>query len=135
MSDERMQVYFYGGEDDSAPNSQNGSLACKFLLVSSDDCLYLLFGPLAEFPYHAGLLDRFCKEQQIASSWVKRPDLLEIFDENCEVRGGGYLEFDQVLRTVCVSGQSTAYGGFRQREINRILSGHPMFSEFTWTVE
>ena len=135
MSDERVHVLFYGGEDDLAPNSLDGSLACKFLLVSSDGCLYLLFGPLGEFPYHAGLLNRFCQEQEIASSWVKRPDLLEILDENCEVRGGGYLELDRTLRTVCVSGQSTAYGGFRQREINRILKGHPFFSEFTWTVE
>ncbi len=135
MSDERVHVLFYGGEDDLAPNSQDGRLACKFLLVSSDDCLYLLFGPLAEYPYHAALLDRFCKEQQIASSWIKRPDLLEIFDGGCEVRGGGYLELDRVLRTACVSGQSTAYGGFRQPEINRILRGHPFFSEFTWTVE
>ncbi len=135
MSDEKTHVLFYGSEDDPAPNSRDSSLACKFLLVSSDDCLYLLFGPLSEFPYHAGLLDRFCKEQQIASSWVKRPDLLEVFDESCEVRGGGYLELDRVQRTVCVSEQSKAYGGFRQADLNRILSGHPMFSEFTWTVE
>ena len=135
MSDERIHVLFYGGEDDLAPNSQDGRLACKFLVVSNDDCLYLLFGPLSEFPYHAGLLDRFCKEQQMASSWVKRPDLLEVLDESCEVCGGGYLELDRAQRTVCVSGQSKAYGGFRQPEINRILSGHPMFSELTWTVE
>ncbi len=130
-----MHVLFYGGEDDLAPYSQDGRLACKFLLVSNDGCLYLLFGPLAEYPYHAGLLDRFCKEQQIASSWVKRPDLLEVFDESCEVRGGGYLELDQAQRTVCVRGQSKAYGGLRQADLNRILCKHPMFSEFAWTVE
>lgn len=135
MPDERMQVHFYSDEDDPAPNSRDGSLACKFLLVSNDDCLCLLFGPLSEYPYHAGLLDRFCKERQIASSWVEQPGLLEIFDLNCEVRGGGYLELDRALRTLRISGESSAYGGFRQREINRVLKGHPFFSEFTWTVE
>jgi hypothetical protein len=128
-------VHFYGGEEGLVPSSGDGRLSCKFLLVSDRSSVHLVFGPLAQYPYHAGLLDRFCSERHVAAGWVQRPDLLEIIDDSYRVLGGGYLELDPVRRAISVSGQSKAYGDFDRCTIERIINGHAFFVGFSWSFE
>ncbi|MDH3939005.1 MAG: hypothetical protein OEV68_16925, partial [candidate division Zixibacteria bacterium] len=99
MSDSERQVIFY--EPEGRPSGQiEGRLSCKFLLVFDEQCLFLLFGPPTQFPYHAYLLDRFCSDRQIPSSWVKQPDLVEVHAPHIHVRGGGWMEVDFGSKTV-----------------------------------
>ena len=135
MADERTQVHFYGGEEGLQPESEDGRLTCKFVLVSDTASLHLVFGPVSRFPYHAGLLERFCGEREITCGWLQRPDLLEIYGDSYQVLGGGYIDLDLAQRTVSIGGQSKAYGACDHAAVGRIVDSHEYFSGFSWTVE
>ncbi len=135
MSDERRRVLFYGESDVLSPASSAGKFTCKFVVTSMADKLYLLIGPLSDYPYHAALLDRFCREQNIPSEWAQRPDLLELLDEDSKVCGGGYMEIDPNSRAIRVGGRSKAYGEFNRADVNQAVEGQPIFSGFSWTFE
>lgn len=134
MSDTDRQVLFY--ESDNEPSGQiKGKLTCKFLLVWDEQCLYLLFGSAAEFPYHAFLLDRFCTDHQIPSSWVKQPDVVEVHAPHIHIRGGGWLEIDCESRTVRLEGQSRAYGDYDRVALVDLVENHPFFEGYDRSVE
>lgn len=134
MSDTDRQVLFY--DSDGEPSKQvSGKLTCKFLLVWDEQRLYLLFGPPSEFPYHAFLLDRFCADHQIPSSWVKQPDVVEVHAPHIHVRGGGWMEIDRDGRTVRLDGQSRAYGDYDRAGLVDLLENHPFFDGYDWSVE
>ena len=64
---------------------------CKFLLIRHNGRVDLVCGPVKEYTYHAMLLDRYCRDNEIAASWVKQREYLEVYDSALEVRGGGWL--------------------------------------------
>jgi hypothetical protein len=135
MADRRTHVNFYGIQWDSVQAEAKGELSCKFLQVSDGDDIFLLVGPISEYPYHAGLLERFCRDRSVISEWVQRPDLLEIYDKRYRVLGGGYLEVDVAQRVVRLSGLSKAYGGYDRRVMKAIKNENKFFGGFAWSFE
>lgn len=134
MSDVKRQVLFY--ESDGEPSKQvNGKLTCKFVLVWDEQCLYLLFGPPSKFPYHAFLLDRFCSDHQIPSSWVKQPDVVEVHAAHIHIRGGGWMEIDFDSKTVAFGDQSRAYGEYDRVALDGLLVNHPFFNGYDWSLD
>jgi hypothetical protein len=118
-----------------AAQATNGNRSCKFVLVELDETLCLVFGNLSAYAYHANLVDRFCKDRQIAATWVKEPDLLLVLDPRMTVRGGGYLTFSPVDRKATFSGSSKSYGSFRLRDLEPVLSGDSPFATYDIRVE
>lgn len=133
MSDSDRQVLFYESQSES-PGEASGKLSCKFLLVWDERCLYLLFGPPSEFPYHAFLLDRFCTDHEIPASWVKQPDVVEVHASHIHVRGGGWMEIDFDARAVMLSGESRAYGDYDRAALVGLVENHPYFEQYDWSV-
>jgi hypothetical protein len=134
MSNTDQQVLFYNSDSVSF-GKMNGELACKFLLVWDEQCLSLLFGPLSKFPYHAFLLDRFCSDNQIPSSWVKQPDVVEVHAPHIHIRGGGWMEIDFNSKTVRLEGQSRAYGDYDRTALVDLVDNHVYFDGYEWSVE
>jgi len=128
------KVHFYGEQADFRRAIGAGKLACKFLIVSDRTGLHLCFGPLSRYPYHAGLLDRFCRERSVITQWVQRPDLLEVHGAEFEILGGGYLDVDPEERLVIVSGRSKAYGRVDRATMAKIFDGNPFFGDFSFTI-
>lgn len=116
--------------DGDSDSSAGGKLHCKFVLISSSDCLYLVFGLLSRYKYHADIVDGFCRSKAIPFCWVKQPDLVEIRDPSTTVQGGGYLDIDRCNRVVVFDGISRAYGNFSTDALNRLLQADPFFSGY-----
>ncbi|RKX26831.1 MAG: hypothetical protein DRP47_07555 [Candidatus Zixiibacteriota bacterium] len=119
---------------DSLFNGDKGShldcITCKFVLIDAPDEVAMVFGTIEEFPYHATLVDRFCKQRQLACEWIKRPDLVELFEPDYDILGGGYMDFRPVERFITFSGASTAYGSFPQLELSAVLDNSPVFASY-----
>jgi hypothetical protein len=104
---------------------------CKFVLISSDDQMSLVFGPVADYPYHANLVHRYCELRNVPAMWAREPDLVEICEPSYEIAGGGYMKLNRTKNTAKFGGFSTAYGRFRDADLNRILSEDPYFGQFS----
>ncbi len=120
-----------GGDSD---NSSDSKLHCKFVLITSSDCIYLVFGLLSRYKYHADLVDGFCRSKAISCSWVKQPDFVEINDPSMSVQGGGYLDIDRHHRVAIFDGISRAYGNFSTDALDKLLQADPFFAAYHYKV-
>jgi hypothetical protein len=115
-------VFVSGGET---------TVTCKFVSLLVESTPHLIVGPVDDFPYHANLIDRFCNERNIASAWEHKPDLVEVYDTNVEIHGGGWMRIDPVHKSIKVYGRSTAYGTYDRDVVTEVISNHPEYSEFS----
>ena len=113
--------------------SRDQKMVGKFVIISHYNQLILICGLLKEYPYHANLVDRYCADNEVASSWTKRPDLHEVFDSDCVVEGGGWIEVDRISRQVKLFGESTVYGACRRGDLNHLFTSDPTFAGYTVT--
>ncbi len=113
-------------EKDKKPPAQN-----KFVFLLHRDVLTMVAGPIINYPYHATLIDKFCRDNQIPSAWVHKPDLVEIFDPLVQVKGGGHLDIYPEREVINIYGYSTAYGPFNSEYMKRFITEHPFFSHFS----
>lgn len=109
---------------------EGGKVTCKFLILDRQGIYHLIVGPVQTYRYHANLLDRFCAERDIAASWAKKPDYVEVFDRSVVLHGGGWMELDGESRKARLYGASTAYGAYRVDLARRIIADHPHFARF-----
>jgi hypothetical protein len=54
----------------------------------------------------------FCVINDIGFSWVKKPDMVEVLDDDIEIKGGGVIAFEENKMSLKFSSHSTAYGKF-----------------------
>ncbi len=94
---------------------------CKFILITDSDTLWLVFGSLSTYRYHAQLVQRFCVINDIGCSWVKKPDLVEVLDDDIEIKGGGFIKYDKEKQLLEFIGHSTAYGKFNKVHLEEFI--------------
>ncbi len=118
------------------PISRDGDSpeAMKFVVIDHDGRLIMVHGPLKEYPYHASLIHEYCESYEVAAAWLKKPDLIEIYDQDVEIRGGGWLEFDRTARRLSVYGFSTAYGKYVPSDVQHILQSSDSFTGYRITL-
>ncbi len=121
-------------DDDLTNGARPAKLICKFVLLTDSDCANLVFGTLDSFPYHANLVDQFCIENNLASAWERKPDMVTILEEDCQIQGGGWMEIDPISHQMKFFGRSTAYGRFDPVLLNQVLTEHSLFSPYHITV-
>jgi hypothetical protein len=110
-----------------------GRTQCKFVVVEHMGVFSLVIGPVADYAYHASLVDEFCRVNEIPSAWIEKPHRIEVYDDTVDIRGGGWADIDSDRRTLSAYGASSVYGAFDAREVSRIISGLSAFSG--WSVE
>ncbi len=108
---------------------------CKFVLIRFGDETHLVFGPQDRYPYHASLVEQFCRRYEVASGWEHKPDLYEIFEAGCEILGGGYLDITPTRQQMAVYGSSTAYGAFPVAEFRQTAASGPIFAGYALTIQ
>ena len=125
-----IQVIDYGEPNGTGlkdhPESMNASW--KFLIVEDDNSLFFLVGPLAEYPYHANLLDAFCADREIIAHWENKPDLLRLDTDKYNVCGGGWIQFDAGKNRLVFFGRSTAYGEYESELVKEVVDSSDIFS-------
>jgi hypothetical protein len=127
----KLELLHY--QDDG--NDSEAAVKNKFVLITHGDVIVLLIGPVDLYPYHAALVERYCRDNEIPVSWAHKPDLLEIFDRDVHVRGGGQLDIfpqDGILK---IYGFSSAYGPYNSEYLKRFISSHPFFASFSVRVK
>jgi hypothetical protein len=107
-----------------------GDITCKFLLVQSPDEAVLIYGTVSNYPYHAQLVERFCADEKIPSGWIKKPDLIEIYDTSIEIAGGGWMKINKDKKRLRFSGESSAYGNFKQSLLRDIINAGDDFTNW-----
>ena len=121
-------------DEDIGNGSSRAKVICKFVLLINKGGLNLVFGPLNIYPYHANLVNQFCLENDIASIWEKKPDFVRVLEQDCEIKGGGWMEIDPFSKQMKFFGRSTAYGLFDPIILAEILTGHSLFGPYHVTV-
>jgi len=119
------------------PGATSGpdTIRCKFVVIERQGELALVVGPVDRFPYHADLVDRFCTDQGIASSWVKRPDHVEIHESGVRIIGGGHVRIERGKRKMVLSGTSRAYGPFPSDHVKHLVATDTFFGSYAVTVQ
>ena len=102
--------------------------ASKFVILDNTDNLILITGKIDKFPYHALLVEWYCKEYDLAFSWSHKPDLLEIFEKDYSICGGGYVKFQTDIKKYEFYGFSTAYGRFDEKKLKYIIEQSQIFN-------
>ena len=121
------QVCSFFGE--SRQGLPAGDTACKFVLVRNQKTTWLVFGPIEKYHYHAHLVEGLSDHLGIASVWVKKPDLVNIPDNDVEIMGGGILNFDSNENLIKFDGISRAYGEYDRSELLNLLKSHRLFKD------
>lgn len=110
-------------------------ILCKFVIMKYQGRLVLLWGLVDEYPYHANLIEQFCDSHDIPRSWANKPTLLELFDSNTQIRGGGYAEIQTGPKRIVFGGRSTAYGKFIRPDLDEILSENHLLAGFSHSIQ
>jgi hypothetical protein len=119
----------------NALGNESDLLRAKFLQLEHEKTVIILIGAVSEYPYHASLLERFCRDQQIPSTWIKKPDVLETYDRLLDTLGGGWMLIDPTARRLEIFGASSAYGGYDRRIMNDLAVSHPQLRDWQINVE
>lgn len=114
----------------TVPLGSHTTLHGKFVLVVTQNVYYFVTGALTEYPYHANLVDQFCTQREIPCGWIRKPDLVEIYDNQTTIRGGGHIMIDLVNRLIRLSGKSTAYGRYNADELSVLIEDEDFFNGF-----
>lgn len=130
-----VETYLTLPETDNSDQSGSIKVICKFVILKARDRLVLLWGPVAEYPYHANLIEKYCGRHEIPCSWANRPTLLELFDCDTKIRGGGYAEINTGRKKIIFGGRSTAYGKFLRPDLETILSEHRLLDGFSFLIK
>lgn len=105
-------------------------LSCKFVLIQNETELFMVFGSLSEYKYHANLAAKFCDIKDVPYHWVKNPDLIEILDNAYKIKGGGLMRLLTKSKRVEFGGHSTAYGKYDKGLLKQFISESPVFQGY-----
>jgi hypothetical protein len=101
-------LYYSRVAKTAVPHTQSG----KFVQLRHDDTEYLVFSPREFAPYHADIVERFCKDKDIPGVYSVPGKRFIIHDPAWVVVGGGKFELDTVTKNILLRDNSMAYGRF-----------------------
>lgn len=124
-------MYYVDVVKTSIPAARSG----KFVQVRHDDIEYLVFSPKEFSPYHADILERFCRERSIDGSYQGGKKRFDIHDAEWVIVGGGKFEIDEAKRYVRFYDNSMAYGRFESRGLRDKIRRSDMFKDYEVKIE
>lgn len=96
--------------------------AGKFVQLRNNKTEYLVFSPKELSPYHADIIERFCRQKGIAGVYNRAHKSFEIHEPDWVIIGGGKFDFDKKGKHIRLYDDSMAYGKFETEGLlERIL--------------
>lgn len=84
----------------------------KFVQIRNDTTEHLIFSPKEFSPYHADIIERFCRQRGIAGVYNRAHKCFEIHEPEWVIIGGGKFDFDKKGKYIRLYDDSMAYGKF-----------------------
>jgi hypothetical protein len=84
----------------------------KFVQLRHGETEYLVFALREAASYHAEIVERFCKEKEIAGVYNPEGKRFLIHDPSWVIKGGGKFVIDDVEKYILLYDNSMAYGRF-----------------------
>jgi len=96
--------------------------AGKFVQLRNNKTEYLVFSPKELSPYHADIIERFCRQKGIAGVYNRAHKCFEIHEPEWIIIGGGKFDYDKKEKYLRLYDDSMAYGKFETEGLlKRIL--------------
>jgi len=108
------------------PAKRNG----KFVQMRHGETEYLVFSPREISPYHADILERFCRERSIDGAYEDGRKRFSIHDAEWIIQGGGKFEIDETERYIRLYDNSMAYGRFDERGLREKIRQSDMLKDY-----
>lgn len=124
-------MYYRGVAKTALPAVRNG----KFVQVRHGDTEYLVLSPKECSPYHADILERFCRERSIEGAYQEGKKRFDIRDAEWVIQGGGKFEINEKKRHLRFYGDSMAYGRFDEKGLVDKVRQADMLKNYKVTVE
>jgi hypothetical protein len=112
-----------------------GLLRGKFVQLRKGPTEYLVLSPTEFTPYHADIVERFCKEKGIEGTYDKGKKRYDIDDPAWVILGGGKFEIDREKRSVRFYDDSMAYGKFEGGSLREKAGRSPAFKDCAIGIE
>ena len=107
----------------------------KFVQLRKGRTEYLVLSPTELTPYHADIVEHFCRERKIGGTYDKGKKRYDIDDPEWVISGGGKFEIDRERHTVRFYDDSMAYGKFDGRSLREQIGRSPAFKVFAIEIE
>lgn len=124
-------MYYRGVAKKDLPAVRNG----KFVQLRHDDTEYLVFSPKEYSPYHADILERFCRERSIDGAYQEGKKRFDIHDAEWAIQGGGKFEIDETKRHIRFYDNSMAYGRFEEKGLAKKVRQTDTLKDYKVTIE
>ena len=124
-------MYYKGVAKTALPAVRSG----KFVQLRHDDIDYLVLSPKEYGPYHADILERFCRERSIDGAYKEGKKRFDIHDAGWVIQGGGKFEIDETKRHIRLYDNSMAYGRFDARSLRDGILQSEMFKDYEISIE
>lgn len=124
-------MYYADVAKTAIPAVRNG----KFVQVRHGDTEYLVFSPKEFSPYHADILERFCRERFIDGVYQEGKKRFDIHDAEWVIQGGGKFEIDETKRYIRFCDNSMAYGRFDARGLREKVCRSDMLKDYEVKIE
>lgn len=119
------EAYYSGAA--GMPERRSG----KFVQIRNGPVEYLVFSPKELTPYHAGIVERFCREKGLTGSYDAKSKRFDIEEPGWAVAGGGKFELDGKEKVIRFYDDSMAYGRFDPKGLKDKIRSIGRFSAYT----
>lgn len=116
----------YGRSEGAAsPRLREG----KFVIIDDHERLHFCLSTYRRTPYHANIVEIFCREEDWDYQYNKANDNLKT--DFIDVLGGGHFVLDEDRMELRLSGHSTAYGSVQRPGLRDKLLAIPFLKGYT----
>jgi len=106
----------------------------KFVQIRNRATEYLVLAPKEFAPYHADIVERFCREKGLSGSFHGEGKRFDIHDPAWVIVGGGKFELDKAEKHIRFYDNSMAYGRFDSQGLKEKILSMDELSDYTLTI-
>ncbi len=107
----------------------------KFVQIRHKNTEYLILAPKEVALYHAGIVERFCREKGLRGSHNGEGKRFDIHEPSWVIVGGGKFEADKGKKYIRFYDNSMAYGKFDSKGMRRKILSIGKLSDYTVELE
>ncbi len=103
-----IEAYYSG----AAKTVVTDKISGKFIQIRNKQTEYLVFSPKELTPYHANLVEKFCRDRGLKGAYRGEGKRFDIREPEWKIVGGGKIDIDKSRKQIRLYDNSLAYGRF-----------------------